>query len=41
MTTMRLYAHTVGEDQRRATDVVAGILRPSAGTFELKSLTVN
>jgi len=41
MTTMRLYVHAVGKDQREAVEKVAGILRPSATKSEAKSNYVN
>jgi integrase len=41
MTTMRMYVHTVGRDQREAVEKVAGILRPNATKSEAKSRYVN
>jgi integrase len=41
MTTMRMYVHAVGNDQREAVEKVAGILRPNATKSEAKSRYVN
>ena len=41
MTTMRMYVHKVGHDQREAVEKVAGILRPNATKSEAKSQYVN
>jgi integrase len=41
MTTMRMYVHTVGQDQRDAVEKVAGILRPNATKSEVKPRYVN
>jgi hypothetical protein len=41
MTTMRMYVHVVGGDQRRAAEKVAEILWPNAAKSEVKSLLLN
>jgi integrase len=41
MTTMRMYVHVVGGDQRRAAEKVAEILRPNAAKSEVKPLLLN
>jgi integrase len=41
MTTMRMYVHTVDQDQRKAVEKVAGILRPNATKAEAKSQYIN
>jgi integrase len=41
MTTMRMYVHAVGNDQREAVEKVAVILRPNATKSEAKSRYVN
>lgn len=41
MTTMRMYVHVVGGDQRRAAEKVAEILRPNAAKSEAKSQFLN
>jgi integrase len=40
-TTMRMYVHAMGKDQRDAVEKVAGILRPNATKSEAKSPYVN
>jgi integrase len=41
MTTMRMYVHTVGKEQRDAVEKVAGIMRPNATKPEVNSSYVN
>ena len=41
MTTMRMYVHVVGGDQRRAAEKVAEILRPNAAKSEVKPSFLN
>jgi integrase len=41
LTTMRMYVHTVGQEQREAVEKVAGILRPNATESAAKSQYIN
>jgi integrase len=41
LTTMRMYVHTVGQEQREAVEKVAGILRPNATKSAAKSQYIN